>query len=193
MKRYIGLMNQETTVKCQFSPNWLVFSVILIKISVSIFVEIKNTKKFVYKCKGWHPFLEDIYEYYSAIRKDEVLRKDDSKIGGSRVHFPLHTGETPTQSTEEQVNSQQHPSVYEHRRPKSIEDTVKTDGKGIASGQKGPWDQHMEQGYCSPRPAPARPAAGLLGDSCVNSSLPCQTRFEQPRERTGCLKLQGGE
>ena len=40
------------------------------------------------------------------------------------------------------ANSQQHPSVYEDRRPKSIEDTEKTDGKGTASEQKGPWDQH---------------------------------------------------
>ena len=39
------------------------------------------------------------------------------------------------------ANSQQYPSVYEDRRPKSIEDTEKTDGKGIASGQKGPWVQ----------------------------------------------------
>ena len=44
------------------------------------------------------------------------------------------------------VNSQRHPSVYEDRRPKSIEDTEKTEGKGIASGQKGPWDQHRNQG-----------------------------------------------
>ena len=28
--------------------------------------------------------------------------EDDSKIGGSRVNFPLHLGETPTQSTEKQ-------------------------------------------------------------------------------------------
>ena len=39
------------------------------------------------------------------------------------------------------VNSQQYPSIYEDRRPKSIEDTEKTDGKVIASGQKDPWDQ----------------------------------------------------
>ena len=33
------------------------------------------------------------------------------------------------------VNSQQYPSIYEDRRPKSIEDTEKPDGQGIASGQ----------------------------------------------------------
>ena len=44
-----------------------------------------------------------------------------------------------------EVNSQQYPSVYEDRRPKSIENTEKTDGKGIASGQKGPWDQRRDQ------------------------------------------------
>ena len=43
------------------------------------------------------------------------------------------------------ANSQQYPSVYEYR-PKSIEDTEKTDGKGTASGQKGPWDQLRHQG-----------------------------------------------
>ena len=35
-------------------------------------------------------------------------------------------------------NSQKHPSVYEDRGPKSTEDTEKTEGKGIASGQKVP-------------------------------------------------------
>ena len=34
--------------------------------------------------------------------------------------------------------SQQYPSVYEDWRPKSIEDTEKTDGKGIVLGKKGP-------------------------------------------------------
>ena len=32
------------------------------------------------------------------------------------------------------ANSQQYPSVYEDKRPKIIEDTEKTDGKGTASG-----------------------------------------------------------
>ena len=31
-----------------------------------------------------------------------TILEDDGEIGGSRVHFPLHLGETPTQSTEEQ-------------------------------------------------------------------------------------------
>ena len=35
------------------------------------------------------------------------------------------------------VNSQKQPSVYEDRRTKSIEDTEKTEVKGIASRQKG--------------------------------------------------------
>ena len=63
------------------------------------------------------------------------------------------------------ANSQQYHSVYEDRRPKSIEDTEKTDGKGTASGQKGPWDQHRDQGNCIPRPAPTGLAAGLLRES----------------------------
>ena len=40
------------------------------------------------------------------------------------------------------VNSQQYPSIYEDRRPKSIEDTEKSDGKEFASEQQGPSDQH---------------------------------------------------
>ena len=95
------------------------------------------------------------------------------------------------------ANSQKQPSVYEDRRPKSTEDTEKTEGKGIASGQKGPWDQRGDQrgdqGNYGPSPVPAGPAAGLLGESPVNSPLLCQTRPEQYRERPGCLKLQGGE
>ena len=90
-------------------------------------------------------------------------------------------------------NGQQLPRVYEDRRPKSIGDTEKTEGKGIASGQKGPWDQRRDQGSCSPRPTTARPAAGLLGESRDSSSLACQTRLEQHLERPGCLKSQGEE
>ena len=74
-----------------------------------------------------------------------------------------------------------------------MQDTEKTDGKGIASGQKGPWDQHGDQGDCSPRPVATRPATGLLGESQVNGSLPCQRRLEHHGERPGCLKSQGGE
>ena len=71
------------------------------------------------------------------------------------------------------VNTQKQPSIYEDRRPRSIEDTEKTEGKGIASGQKGPWDQSRDQGDYSPRPTPAGPATGFLGESQVNGSLPC--------------------
>ena len=35
-------------------------------------------------------------------------------------------------------------------------------------------------------------AAGFLEESQVNSSLPCQTRFEQHWERPGCLRSQVG-
>ena len=62
------------------------------------------------------------------------------------------------------ANSQKQPSIYEDKRPKSTEDTEKTEGKVIASRQKGPWDQLGDQGGFSPRPAHARPATGLLGE-----------------------------
>ena len=91
------------------------------------------------------------------------------------------------------ANSQKQPSVYEDRRPKGTEDTEKTEGKGIASRQKCPWDQRRDQGGCSPRPALAGPATGLLGESQVNIPLHCQTRPEQHYERPGCLKSKGGE
>ena len=48
----------------------------------------------------------------------------------------------------------------------------KTEGKGIASRKKGPWDQRRDQGGCSPRPDHAGPDAGLLGESWVNGPLP---------------------
>ena len=91
------------------------------------------------------------------------------------------------------ANSQKQPSIYEDRRLKSTEDTEKKEDKGIATGQKCPCDLHRDQGSCSPGPALDGHAAGLLGDSQVNSPLPCQTRPEHHRERPGCLKSQGGE
>ena len=91
------------------------------------------------------------------------------------------------------AKSQKHPRVNEFRRPKSTEDTEKTDGKGIASGQKGHWNQHTDQGGCSPRPVPAGPAEGLLEESLVKDSFPCQRRLGQNQERPGCLKSQGGD
>ena len=95
------------------------------------------------------------------------------------------------------VNSQQYPRVYEDKRPKSIENTEQAEGKGIASGQKGPWDQLRDRlgvgAAAAPGRAPAVRTAGLLGESRVNGSLPYQTRPEQHHERPGCLKSQGGE
>ena len=128
-----------------------------------------------------------------TLYKNKLKREDGGEIGRSGVNFPPHLGETPSHSTEKKANSQKQPSVYEDRRPKSTEDTEKTEGKGIDSGQKGPWDQCGDQGGCSPRPTHAGPAAGLLGESRVNGPLPCQTRTEQHCERPSCLKLLGGE
>ena len=69
----------------------------------------------------------------------------------------------------DKASSQQYSSIYEDRRTKSIEDTEKKDSKGVASGQKGPWDQCGDQGDCSPRPTGH--SAGLLGESQINSSI----------------------
>ena len=59
------------------------------------------------------------------------------------------------------ANSQQHPSIYEGRRPKSIEDTDKTHGKGTASGKKVPGTSTGTRATAAPGPHPP----GLLQDS----------------------------
>ena len=43
----------------------------------------------------------------------------------------------------------------------------------------------------APSPVPAGSAARFLGESWVNGSLPCQTRFELYQEGPECLKSQG--
>ena len=88
------------------------------------------------------------------------------------------------------ANSQQYPSIYEDRRPKSIEDAEKTVN---LQDNKVPGTSRETRATAAPGPAPSGSATGLLGESRVNSSLPCQTRFEHHQERSGCLKLQGGE
>ena len=83
------------------------------------------------------------------------------------------------------ANSQQYPSIYEDRRPKSIEDTEKTDSKGIASGQKGPWDQHGDQDDCSPRPAPTvltAPSPAKQGLSSIERDLVARSHREENKD-----------
>ena len=69
------------------------------------------------------------------------------------------------------ANSQKQTSVYEDRRPKSTEDTEKTESKGISSGQKGPWDERGDKGSCSlraahmGRPQDSWERAGLMAPS----------------------------
>ena len=57
-------------------------------------------------------FKEEIRKFLETNEKEDMTvqnlrtwfwrRKDGGEIGGSRVHFPLHTGKTPSRSTEEQ-------------------------------------------------------------------------------------------
>ena len=63
------------------------------------------------------------------------------------------------------ANSQQDLSIYEDRRTKSLEDTEKTDGKGIASGKKVPGTSTGTKATAAPGLVPTGPAAGLLGES----------------------------
>ena len=65
---------------------------------------------------------------------------------GAESTSPCTQGKHLANLLKNKVDSQQHASIYEDRRPKNIEDTKNTDGKGTASGQKGPWDQCREQG-----------------------------------------------
>ena len=57
-----------------------------------------------------------------------------SKVGGNRVHFPLCTSETPSQSSEEQSEQ---PTVSQHlwRLEAKLEGIEKSDSKEIALGQ----------------------------------------------------------
>ena len=62
------------------------------------------------------------------------------------------------------VNSQKQPSIYEDRRSKSTEDIEKTEGKGIASGQKFP-------GTSTGTRAAVAPGPPLLQDSWERARL----------------------
>ena len=70
------------------------------------------------------------------MKKEIEVNKDGSEIGGSRESTsPCTQVKHLANLLRNKANSQQYPSIYEDRRPKSIGDTEKTDGKGIASGQ----------------------------------------------------------
>ena len=75
------------------------------------------------------------------------------------------------------VNSQKQPSLYEDRRPKSTEDTEKTEGKKNASGQKGPWDQRGTRAAAAPGP----PLLGLPQDSWERARLTATSSDKAPR------------
>ena len=65
------------------------------------------------------------------------------------------------------ANSQKQPSIYEDRRPKSTEDTEKTEGKGIASRQKVPETNTGTRAAAAPGP----PVQGLPQDSWERARL----------------------
>ena len=51
--------------------------------------------------------------------------------------------------------------------------------RGLLQDNKVPGTSVGTRVTAAPGPAPARPAAGPLGESRVNGTLPCQTRLEQ--------------
>ena len=78
------------------------------------------------------------------------------------------------------ANSQQHPSIYEDRRPKSIEDTEKTDGKGIASRQKVPGTRAETRVTLAPGPN----LLGLPQDSWERAKLTAPSLAKQGLSNT---------
>ena len=54
------------------------------------------------ECTGSQKGSSHILGEKGATESVDLGWEDVSKIGGSGVHFPLHTGETPSQSSEEQ-------------------------------------------------------------------------------------------
>ena len=65
--------------------------------------------------------------------------------------------------------------------------------RGLLQDKKVPGTSAGTRVTAAPGLAPTGPAIGLLGESWVNGSLPCHTRFEQHQKIPGCLKSQGGE
>ena len=96
-------------------------------------------------------------------------------IRGSIVKFLLHWVKHPSNLLRNKANSQKHPSIYESRRTKSIEDSEKTEGKGDASGQKGLWDQRWDQGF----EAPVLTLMGLRQDSWETAWLSASSLDKQ--------------
>ena len=85
------------------------------------------------------------------------------------------------------MNSQQYPSIYEDWRPKLKNQTVRR----VLWDNKVPWTSMGTRAAAAPGLVPAGSAARFLGETQVNGSLPCQTRFEQHQDGLGCLKWVG--
>ena len=65
--------------------------------------------------------------------------------------------------------------------------------RGSLQDKKVPGTSSGTRVAAAPGSVPARTDAGLLEESWVNGSRPCQTRFEWHQDRPGSLKSQGGE
>ena len=73
-----------------------------LKNCLAVYYKVKNT--LTYNLVFHSRYVSKINENTSPTKKYFYTgeRKDGGEIGGSGVHFPLHMGETPTRSTEEQ-------------------------------------------------------------------------------------------
>ena len=86
---------------------------------------------------------------------------------------------------------QQHPSIYEDRRPKRIEDTEKTDGKGSASDKKVPGTSVETRETAAPGPH----LLGLPQDSWERARLtapaPAEKGLSSTKRETCLLEVAG--
>ena len=78
------------------------------------------------------------------------------------------------------VNSQKQPSVYEDRRPKSTEDTEKTEGKELLQDKKVPGTNMGTRVTAAPGP----PVRGLLQDSWERAQLMAPSAAKQGLSNT---------
>ena len=92
----------------------------------------------------------------------------------------------------ERVNSQMYTSIYERWRPKLYRTLKNYTVRRVLWDYKVPGTIAGTRVAAAPGPAGVGPAAEFLGESQVNSSLPCQIgRLEQHQDGPGCLMLLG--
>ena len=117
-----------------------------------------------------------LYCYEREVHSDTGLRKKDRNISNKQPNPNLQELE----KQRNKANSQKQPSFYEDKRPKSTEDTEKTEGKGIASRQKVPGTNAGTRAAAAPGP----PVRGLPLDSWERGGLTAPSAAKQGLSNT---------